>query len=83
MNGLFMQKKQGQLANDATSSVHDYYLRFLSVDGWLIHSQRFLLAGVETRKEMHDFLLFWRKRDRRTDGPTDGPTDQQMDKTLL
>ena len=28
---LYIMRKQGQLANDATSSVYDYYLRFLSV----------------------------------------------------
>ena len=38
--------KQGQLANDATSSVYDYYLR------------HFLSVSVEIREEMRDFLLF-------------------------
>ena len=52
---------------------------FWALHGWLIISQRFLLAGVEIHEEMRDFLLFWRKCDRRTDQRTDGPTDQQMD----
>ena len=39
-----MIKKQGQLANDATSSVYDYYLRHLSVS-WLInHFSTFLIG---------------------------------------
>ena len=33
---------------------------------WLIND--FLLAGVKTHEEMHDFLLFWQMHDRRTNG---------------
>ena len=52
---------------------------FWVLHGWLIMSQRFLLAGVEIHEEMRDFLLFWRKRDRPTDRRTDGQTDRRTD----
>ena len=66
--------EQGQLANGATSSVYMIIIcvAFWVLHGWLIISQRFLLAGVETREEMRDFLLFWPKHDGRTDWRTDG-----------
>ena len=53
---------------------------FWALHGWLIISQRFLLAGVEISEDMRDFLLFWRKPDGRTDEPTDGATERRTDR---
>ena len=70
------EKERGQLANDATSSVYDQYLRcILSVTNLhvcFIISPRFSLVGVKNREEIHCFLIL---NESVTDGPTDMPTD--------
>ena len=44
------------------------YVAFWELHGWLIISQRFLLAGVEIHEKLRDFLLYI------TDGPTNRPS---------
>ena len=68
--------EQGQLANDATSSMYDHYLRsFLSIN----HFSAFSIGwdGDSIRNALFSAILtkVWR-----TDRPTDLPTDQRMDR---
>ena len=67
--------KQGQLANDATSSVYDKYLRcILSITCLLNHFSAFLIGWSKESRRNALFSHFLTKA-WRTDRPTDRRTD--------
>ena len=68
--------KQGQLANDATSSVYDYYLQcFLSVAWLMNHFSAFLIGWSRDSWRNARFSAILTKA-----WPTDRPTDRRTDR---